>query len=88
MVRLGLQGVELLTTGRITLPMPEPDRTWLRELRVGEHTMTEALDRAVDLEDQLRTLRESSHLPARPDYAGANQWLIDVYHQEWQRGLG
>jgi hypothetical protein len=25
-LRLGLQGIELLTTGRITLPVPEPDR--------------------------------------------------------------
>jgi hypothetical protein len=28
-LRLGLQGVELLTTGRITLPVPEPDRSYL-----------------------------------------------------------
>ncbi len=28
-VRLGLQGIELLTTGRITLPVPEPHRTYL-----------------------------------------------------------
>jgi hypothetical protein len=28
-LRLGLQGVELATTGRITLPVPEPDRDWV-----------------------------------------------------------
>jgi hypothetical protein len=35
-LRLGLQGVELLTTGRITLPVPEPHRTYLRSIRRGE----------------------------------------------------
>lgn len=28
-LRLGLQGIELLTTGRITLPVPDPDRRWV-----------------------------------------------------------
>lgn len=88
MVRLGLQGVELLTTGRITLPMPEPDRTWLRELREGKHTMTEALSRAVELENELRRLRNSSGLPEKPDYERANKWLIDTYRREWQHALG
>jgi uncharacterized protein len=32
-LRLGLQGVELLTTGRISLPVPEPDRAYLRTVR-------------------------------------------------------
>jgi uncharacterized protein len=35
-LRLGLQGVELLTTGRITLPVPEPGRRYLRSIRRGE----------------------------------------------------
>src|SRR5690606_7796194 len=42
MVRLGVQGVELLETGRITLPMPQPWRTWLRDLRQGRHSRQEA----------------------------------------------
>lgn len=88
MVRLGLQGVELLSTGRITLPIPEPDRTWLRELREGKHTMQQALERAVDLENRLRALRESSDLPDRPDYARANKWLIGVYQREWRHSFG
>lgn len=88
MVRLGLQGVELLTTGRITLPIPEPDRTWLRDLRAGEHTMDEALARAVELENQLRELRDSSDLPPHPDYDRANRWLIGVYQREWRHSFG
>lgn len=88
MVRLGIQGVELLTTAKVTLPMADPHRTWLRELREGKHTMHDALDRAADLEDQLATLRDSSDLPAQPDYDWASNWLIGTYRREWQHTHG
>lgn len=88
MVRLGIQGIELLTTGRVTLPMADPDRSWLRELREGKHTMQDALDRATYLEERLRTLRDSSDLPQHPDYAWANEWLIGVYLHEWLHSHG
>ncbi|TDP29811.1 DNA polymerase beta superfamily protein [Nocardia ignorata] len=88
MVRLGLQGVELLTTGRVTLPIPEPDRTWLQELRRGEHTKDEALARAADLLDQLNQLAESADLPPQPNHAEIGRWLTDTYVSWWeQNGL-
>ncbi|MFD3685095.1 DNA polymerase beta superfamily protein [Nocardiopsis sp. NPDC058631] len=83
MVRLGIQGVELLETGHLTLPMPEADRTWLRELRRGEHTRDEALARAADLEERLTALCESSDLPEEPDRAWADRWLVDAYRRSW-----
>jgi len=83
MVRLGLQGVELLTTGRITLPIPEPDRSWLQELRRGEHTKEEALDRAADLLDQLNRLAETADLPPKPDHARIARWLTNTYMSWW-----
>ena len=86
MVRLGLQGVEYLTTGRITLPIPEPDRTWLRDLRQGRHTLQEALDRARALDDRLEQLVASSTLPARPDRRRIDAFLVDTYQQWWARG--
>jgi uncharacterized protein len=39
-LRLGLQGIELLSTGRITLPVPEPHREYLRSIRRGERPWT------------------------------------------------
>ncbi|GAB3749480.1 nucleotidyltransferase domain-containing protein [Nocardiopsis nanhaiensis] len=83
MVRLGLQGVELLETGRLTLPMPEPDRGWLLALRRGEHSRDEALDRARELEAGLTDLCRTSHLPALPDGAWADRWLADTYRRFW-----
>lgn len=85
MVRLGLQGVEVLTTGRITLPMPEPDLSWLRELRRGEHTQQEALDRADELLDRLNSLATSADLPENPDRRLIDRWLTDTYQGWWER---
>lgn len=88
MVRLGLQGVELLTTGKVTLPIPEPDRTWLRELRYGLHTKKEALDRAEDLLARLNLLKDHADLPERPDYVAINRWLNGTYLDWWEsKGL-
>lgn len=90
MVRLGLQGVELMETGRITLPVPEPHRRWLRELRTGGHSMQEALDNTAALEARLRVLTDdvTSPLPDHPDYAAADQWLISAYQSAWEATRG
>lgn len=85
MVRLGLQGVELLTTGGITLPIPEPHRTWLRELRNGQHSKDEALGWAADLEAQLMRLASTADLPAHPDRDRIDSWLVDTYQSWWDR---
>jgi uncharacterized protein len=83
MVRLGVQGVELLETGRITLPIPQPWLAWLRDLRQGKHTKDEALAAADELEARLTKLLTSSPLPERPAYQRANAWLIDSYQRAW-----
>ncbi|MFE1166749.1 DNA polymerase beta superfamily protein [Nocardiopsis sp. NPDC058789] len=83
MVRLGLQGVELMESGDITLPMPEPDRSWLLALRRGEHTRDEALERAGELESRLEDLCRTSHLPATPDTDWADRWLVRTYQRFW-----
>lgn len=83
MVRLGVQGVELLKTGRITLPMPEPWRTYLRDMRQGRVEKQEALDQASDLENHLLRLAVTSPLPERPDHDVVNRWLTEVYQEAW-----
>ena len=87
-VRLGLQGVELLTNGRITLPIPEPDRTWLRELRNGEHSLDEALDRMRDLKDQINRLIGCGAWAKHADPFVINGWLSITYLRWWEeKGL-
>ncbi|MET8995280.1 nucleotidyltransferase domain-containing protein [Amycolatopsis sp. NPDC004169] len=80
MVRLGVQGVELLETGRMTLPIPEPWLSWLRDLRRGKHTQDEAIAAAAELQDRLdRLTRGASPLPEEPDRDWANRWLVHAY---------
>ncbi|WP_086843147.1 DNA polymerase beta superfamily protein [Amycolatopsis kentuckyensis] len=80
MVRLGVQGVELLETGRMTLPIAEPWLTWLRDLRRGKHTREEAVAAAAELEDRLdRLTRGASPLPEEPDRDWANRFLVHAY---------
>lgn len=83
MVRLGLQGVEFLRTGQITMPVPEPHRTWLLELRRGEHSKAEALTTAERLERQIEQLMTTSPLPERPDLPAINAFLIEAHRQHW-----
>lgn len=84
MVRLGIQGCELLSTERISLPMREDNAYWLRDLRAGKHTKEEAIDWASYLERRLYKLRETSYLPEEPDYDWANAWLIRTYQRVWK----
>ena len=85
-LRLGLQGIELLTTGRITLPVPEPHRAYLRSVRRGERSLTEVLDAITETETRLAELRDSSAVPDQPDRAWVDEWLHRSYVNFWTRG--
>ncbi len=82
-LRLGVQGIELLTTGRITLPVPEPDRAYLRSIRRGEVALDEVVSAIAAAEDQLVALRASSSLPDQPDRRWVNDWLHRSHLEYW-----
>lgn len=84
-LRLGLQGIELLTTGRITLPVPEPDRAYLRSIRRGERPLAEVLDAVADAEARLTELRDSPAIPDQPDRRWVDDWLHRSYLDFWAR---
>lgn len=88
MVRLGFQGIELLQTGNLTLPMPEETRGIVRSIRQGQLTMQEALDLAEALEGNLRALIGTSPLPEHPDREAADRWLIGAYQRAWREAEG
>lgn len=83
-VRLGLQGIELLTTGRLCLPIPEPERSRLQGIRKGELSLQHVSEWAEDLERQLKVLLDTSPLPARPDQGYVEEWMIRTYWDYWQ----
>jgi hypothetical protein len=84
-LRLGYQGVELLTTGRITLPVPEPERAYLRSIRRGEVQLTEVVDAVSAAEVELTNLKESSALPDEPDRRWVDRWLHRSHLSYWDQ---
>ncbi|WP_236832037.1 DNA polymerase beta superfamily protein [Blastococcus sp. KM273128] len=85
-LRLGVQGVELLTTGRISLPVPEPDRSRLRAVRRGEVRLDEVLDEVAAVESRLVDLQDSPAVPAEPDRAWVDDWLHRAHLAYWAGG--
>jgi uncharacterized protein len=84
-LRLGLQGIELLTTGRITLPVPEPHRSYLRAIRHGEVPLAEVVDAVAAAETRIARLRDDSNMPAEPDRRWVDEWLHRRHLDYWAR---
>ena len=85
-LRVGVQGIELLSTGRITLPVPEPDRAYLRSIRRGEVALAEVLAAIDAVQARLIGLHESSAVPEQPDRAWVDAWLHRCHLEYWHTG--
>lgn len=83
-LRLGFQGVELMTTGRLTLPMPEKDRAFAYAVRLGEVPMQDALTRAGELERQIKDLLDDAPVPAEPSRDALQSWMVSMYFENWK----
>jgi uncharacterized protein len=81
--RLGLQGIELLSTGRLTLPMPDPDRSRVMAIRRGEVSLDEALAEIDRIERELHAPVENSALRTEPDYEAVAAFRIESYRESW-----
>jgi uncharacterized protein len=84
-LRLGLQGIELLTSGRITLPVPEPHRSYLSAIRRGDVPLRDVVDAITQAEGELTRLRDSPSVPAEPDRPWVDGWLHRSYLDYWSR---
>jgi uncharacterized protein len=82
-LRIAVQGIELIADGRITLPVPEPARTRLMEVRRGEPTLEEVvaeLDRATA---RLTQLVDDRDLPDVADADRIDRFLVSAYQRAW-----
>lgn len=84
MCRLAHQGVELMKTGRLQLPIAEPDRSWLFDVRIGKVDQQEVLTRTGELERELKDLIDTSPLQEHPDDATVDAWLTRIYFNWWK----
>jgi hypothetical protein len=82
-LRLGAQGVELLTTGRITLPVPDPAGTYLRAVRRGGVPLAEVVTALADVEAELLRLQAHAEVPPEPDRAWVDDWLHRSHLAYW-----
>jgi hypothetical protein len=85
-LRLGWQGIELAQLGELALPMPYPQREFLRGLRRGEVSFDFAMKQIDAAERTLVRFKDGSLatvLPEQPDRQWANDFLVWAYETRW-----
>jgi hypothetical protein len=82
-IRLGYQGLELMTTGHMSFPMAPEHRADVLAVRTGQWTLEQALTRAGELERDLRDSLDTGPLPEQPDEDAINVFLQDAYLRAW-----
>jgi predicted nucleotidyltransferase len=83
-LRLGFQGVELMSTGKLTLPMAEKDRAFVFATRLGEVPLQDVLTRAGELERQIKDLLDDAPVSAEPARDELESWMLSVYFNKWK----
>jgi hypothetical protein len=86
-LRIAYQGQELLTTGRITLPIVGPERERLLEVRHGQVPLRQVLERLHHQQAMLEDAVLSSRLRDDPDHDAVNMFLVDAYQRAWNGEL-
>jgi predicted nucleotidyltransferase len=82
-LRLGFQGVELLSSGKLTLPMPEKDRAFVYATRLGEVPLQDVLTKAGELEREVQDLASDGPLMPEPAREVIEEWMIARYWEYW-----
>lgn len=80
-LRLGLQGIELLSTGKITMPMRPGDREACLSVRTGSVTFKQALNMIAVAEADLRRLVDEC--PLIPDEKRVVDFMIRAHRISW-----
>lgn len=78
-LRLVLQAQEIVETGSVEIPIPNPRGDLLRLVRKGGLSQDDfyaLFDKSLD---ELKVLQKNSQLPDEPDRQWANEWLEKVY---------
>ena len=87
MLRLGHQGVELLSTGGVTPSVPGDLGDHLRAVRRGDVAFEDVIGEAEDVEDRVRRLVDGgSPLPPEPNRAAAQSRLVERHLHAWTQG--
>jgi hypothetical protein len=84
-LRLGLQGIELVSTGTLSLPLRPDDLEQCMEVKRGLVGFDEALARVDRTRAKLASLIDERNTPLRdaPDMRKVNAWLIEEHREHW-----
>jgi len=75
LVRLLLEGKELLETGNLIYPLKE--RQLILDIHKGKYSLAEIEEMSTDIENDINSLHETTFLPAKPRYDEVNQFLTN-----------
>ena len=67
--------------------MAEPARSALREVRAGEVPLDEVLRRLDAVTAELEQASQDQTLPAKPDVAAVDAFVVAAYRRAWDEGL-
>ena len=81
--RLGFQCHELLTTGKLTLPIESDYADWLRDLRKGEISFDEWWNTVIGLDALLETMMSDESLPLNADGDAIEELSVDIHERMW-----
>ena len=85
--RQGFQGLELLRTGRLNLPMQAEPAEWLLAVRRGEVPFDEWWSRSLELDSELEAMADDESLPPGPNREAIEAWSVETQLAFWQRSL-
>jgi hypothetical protein len=85
-VRLGLQGCELLTTGRLSLPMRDDERALCVKVRTGGFSLAAVSEQIIAAERALDEAFAASTIADRPDTEAVEAWMLKTYAVYWSTG--
>ena len=89
-LRLGRQGVELATTGRLSLPLRSGDLEQCLAVKRGELGFAEALALVDAARAELHSVLLGGRcvLPDEPDRTRVDAWAVSAHRRHWaERGL-
>ena len=85
-LRIGVQGIELLTIGRIELPVTDPQRSELRDVRAGRVPLDEVLARLDRVTARLSAVVEDPALRPMSDVDRVDAFVARAYRSAWDAG--
>lgn len=88
MIRLGFQGIEILETGCLTMPMSTDNnsRQIVQDIRAGHWEQPRVIELGEKLEACINDLGTSSPLRPDPDVVAVDEFLIKMYQTQWKCG--